>query len=213
MSSQRKFLKMADWEKTQNPKRPKIPPWIKLHREWLNLPKFRNLSAANRGILFSMQMLCMELGNRVPYDTSFIAQKIGLRPAVAGKALCHLIITGFLLEFAEEADASDNNDLEQIMRSDRAPLEGEIDRDIDKDTHPKGMEIVQADKCTEQTRTILRSRKQPDFEILTKTCLSAGVRGSDYAHITEVLEKMHGITPSPKQLPVLERQLIDRSGE
>lgn len=202
---------MADWEKTQNPKRPKIPPWIKLHREWLNLPKFRNLSAANRGTLFSMQMLCMELGNRVPYETSFIAQKIGLRPAVAGKALCHLITTGFLLEFAEEADASDNNDLAQIIRSDRVALEGDIDKE--KEPIPRDESPLKAKRKRSGDNRNSSKWRQPNFEFLTQACVQAGVRGSNYEHITQVLEDSLGITPSEKQLPVLERQIIDRSRE
>lgn len=126
-----------------------------------------------------MQMLCMEFANRVPDDISFIAQKIGVRPAVAGKAIRHLVSSGFLLEFAEDPNASNNNDLMQLMRTDRVPQEGEIDRDVDKDINPKGMKAVRAGNSTRDERTNWQSSMQPDFEVLTETCMSAGVRGSN----------------------------------
>lgn len=199
---QRQFLKMADWEKTQNPKRPKVPPWIKLHRAWLNLPWYRDLSAANRGVLFSIHMLCAELGNRVPSDISFVAQKIGLRPAVVGKAIRHLVATEFLLEFAEELDASQNRDLDVIAESERVPTEGESDKDKETENNPQGVKQRKTYRFT-----------QPKFEDLTQTCVQAGVRGSDYEHISKVLKNSHGFIPSPAQLQILEQQIIDRRKE
>ncbi len=56
-------------------------------------------------------------------------------------------------------------------------------------------------------------RKQPPFERLTQACIEAGIRGSDYHCISDVIERTFGFQPSDRQVTHLERQIIDRRRE
>ena len=209
MAGRRTFLSVANWDDIQNPRRPKVPPWTKLHRDWLNIYEFSRLSATNRGVLFSMHMLCAELRNRVPYDTAYIAHKINLRPAVVGKALIQLISTEFLVEFAEDLETSQNNDLTQLTGTRWIPPEG----DTETDTNPKGTGRQHVESIRERSNSIPKRFKQPKFEELTRACMKAGVRGSDYRAISDIIKETFDLEPSTRQIETLERQINDRRRE
>ena len=109
----RTFLRVPAFDQMQNPKRPKRPTWLKLFVRDLEDPEWVKLTLTVRGFVTEFQKLAASMENRVPDDTKFIARKIGVQPAVAGKALNTCLTHGFLVRFAEDLKTSKNNDIKQ----------------------------------------------------------------------------------------------------
>ena len=116
----RQFLRVANFDEMQNPKRPKRPTWIKTYVRDLDDPDRLKLSLAVRGFLSEFEKLAASMMNRVPDDIPFIARKINTQPAVAGKALNTCLTHGFIVRFAEDMNTSRNNDLYQ--KTDTRPI-------------------------------------------------------------------------------------------
>lgn len=62
-------------------------------------------------------------------------------------------------------------------------------------------------------RGIRPNGRQPHFEEMTNECEIAGVSGSDWNRITDVIERVFNFTPTEKQLNTIQRQLNDRAGK
>lgn len=108
---ERKFLRVADFDVRQNPRRPKRPSWLKMFVRDLDDVAYLSLSLTVRGFLADFQRLAADLENRVPYDVRFIARRIGAAPAVVGQALNTCLTHGFISRFALPLKPRINNEL------------------------------------------------------------------------------------------------------
>lgn len=110
-SGQRHYLRVEDFDKMQNPKRPRRPTWIKSFVRDLDDPIRLSLTLTVRGFLSEFEKLASTMMNRVPDDVRFIGRKINTPPAVAGKALNTCLTHGLITRFAEDMKTSQDNDL------------------------------------------------------------------------------------------------------
>lgn len=83
---------MANWNKYQH-YTDRNPPWIKLHNALLEDPDVAVLPDAMKAHLFGVWLLASRLGNKIPFDQSFIARRINATTKVD---LNVLISKGFL---------------------------------------------------------------------------------------------------------------------
>lgn len=109
----RQFLRVANFDEMQNPKRPKRPTWIKSFVRDLDDPDRLMLSLAVRGFLSEFEKLAAQMLNRVPNDVRFIARKVNAPPRVVGKTLHACVTHGFITVFDEDVKTSRINDLYQ----------------------------------------------------------------------------------------------------
>lgn len=116
----REFLRVQNFDETQNPKRPKRPTWIKSFMRDLDDPIRLSLTLSARGFLSEFEKLAASMMNRVPDDNQFIGRKINAPPAVVGKMLNACLTHGFILRFAEDLNTSRINDLYQ--KTDTRPI-------------------------------------------------------------------------------------------
>lgn len=121
MSRPRTFLAVPDFERRQNPKRPRRPTWIKAYVSDLDDPELLELSLAVRGFLAQFALLAADLNNRVPDDVGYIARRLAIRPAVAGKALHKCITHGRITRFAPREKTRVNSELEKKIDSRSIP--------------------------------------------------------------------------------------------
>lgn len=112
-SERRQFLRVDDFDRMQNPKRPKRPTRIKSFVRDLDDPDHLCLTLTVRGFLSDFQKLAASMQNRVPNDVRFIARKINTPPTVAGQALNTCLTHGLVTRFDEDMKTSRNNDIKQ----------------------------------------------------------------------------------------------------
>lgn len=112
-SERRQYLRVDDFDRMQNPKRPKRPTWIKSFVRDLDDPDHLCLTLTVRGFLSDFQKLAASMQNRVPNDVRFIARKINTPPIVAGQALNTCLTHGLVTRFDEDMKTSRNNDINQ----------------------------------------------------------------------------------------------------
>ncbi|MDJ0711292.1 MAG: hypothetical protein QNJ14_12915 [Woeseiaceae bacterium] len=182
-------------------------PWTRLHRDWLEDYDFTQLSMTTRGVYFCLHMLAARSANRVPLDYSWIGKKIVTRPQDVGKAIAALQRVGLVEEFVEDVETCRNNDLQQVLGTEAVPVEIEKEKDLEEGP---ATSIVGREKAKSTRRA---NSKQPAFEAMTRACVAAGVRGSDYVQIGEVIQRVFGFEPSDRQLTQLERQIINRRSD
>ena len=196
MSGPRRFLRVANWNRIQNPKRRNKMPWTCLHRDWLEDYEFTNLSLTNRGVLFCLHMLAARSNNRIPLDHRWIGHKIAARPQVVGKAVVTLMRIGLIEEFVEDKDTGKNNDLVQILGARTTPAEGEIEIDLETEGPLTQEEQISTDENSKTAPTF--SNGQPKFEVMTRACMDAGLRGSNHHGIARVAQRVSSTWSPPK---------------
>ena len=73
-------LRVKDWRKFQHyGSKPTPPPWIKLHVALLDDADFWKLSQAQRYQLIAIWLLASRDQGRIPFDSAFVAKRIGAR--------------------------------------------------------------------------------------------------------------------------------------
>lgn len=90
-----KYLRIKNWEKFQQYK-DREPTWIKLHRELLNDYDFSRLGDASKAHLMLIWLYASQLGNKIPNDAQYLAQKIGATSKIDLKLLIDL---GYLIPY------------------------------------------------------------------------------------------------------------------
>lgn len=93
------MFSVKNWEEFQHYK-DRNPPWIKLHNHLLDDYDFECLSDSEKGHLLCIWMLASRTKNKMPFDSIWIAKKIGASSKVN---LQTLVNAGFLIV---EQDAS-----------------------------------------------------------------------------------------------------------
>lgn len=95
-----RFLAVKNFEQFQH-YRDRAPPWIKLHNAVLEDYEFARLPDASKWHLAAIWLLASRTNNRIPYDPSWIASKIGARSKVD---LDTLVSAGFLVMISTATD-------------------------------------------------------------------------------------------------------------
>ena len=139
----RSFLRVANFDEMQNPKRPRRPTWIKSFVRDIDDPDYLTLTLTVRGFLSSFEKLASTMMNRVPNDTKFIARKINVPPAVAAQALNTCVTHAFVTEFAEDLETSQNNDLYQ--KTDTRPIPPSNSNSQSKSSSQQGSSVQSTD--------------------------------------------------------------------
>ena len=93
-----KTISIKNWETYQHYK-DRNPPWIKLHRDILTDYEFSVLPDASKAHLVGLWILASQLGNKIPYDPYWIAQKINATEEIDLKPFIDL---GFITVSKEE---------------------------------------------------------------------------------------------------------------
>lgn len=86
-------LSVKNWDEFQHYK-DRNPPWIKLHNTLLEDYEFECLQDASKGHLLCIWMLASRTNNKIPYDSAWVARKIGASDKVD---LDLLLSSGFLV--------------------------------------------------------------------------------------------------------------------
>lgn len=91
------YLVVKDFEKFQHYK-DREPPWIKLHRSLLRNYEFIQLPETAQVHLIKIWLLASQIGNKIPYDTEFIAREISAKESDLIQNLFQIFSAGFLVK-------------------------------------------------------------------------------------------------------------------
>ena len=88
-----KYLHVHEWSELQHYKR-RCPPWIKLHKNWLDNLKFMQLSDESKALLMLLWLIASEHEGKIPYDHEDLCfrlrkQSINLKPLIDAGFLTH----------------------------------------------------------------------------------------------------------------------------
>jgi hypothetical protein len=95
-----KYLRVKKWDEHQH-YTDRDPPWIKVYNRLLDDYEFLALSEAAQSQLMKLWLLASRTDNRIPFDMTFIAAKIGAKSAVDVEGM---IVAGWL-ELSDGLDA------------------------------------------------------------------------------------------------------------
>jgi len=217
MAAHGKFILLKDWERyCYADLRKKLAPphpWYRQRSD--DLDTLNYLDGRLYGALCRLRMLACIKGNPIENREIYLRGRCG----VTQKTLAKLHEHG-LIDFVDERPVPEktnknNSKIENYPEKGRMPvriksvLEGEKEIDIKTEGPGKG---------NTHSRRIAGNGAagksgQPAFEEMTRACMKAGVRGSDYRGISEVIKDSFGFQPTTGQLLELEKQIIDRRRE
>ena len=95
-----KYLRVKKWDEHQH-YTDRDPPWIKVYNRLLDDYEFLALSEAAQSQLMKLWLLASRTDNKIPFDMTFIASKIGAKSAVDIEGM---IVAGWL-ELSDGSDA------------------------------------------------------------------------------------------------------------
>lgn len=113
-----RYLSIKNFAKHQHYK-DRRPPWIKLHVEVLDDYHFACLQDASKAHLMLLWVLASKMDNRIPYDLSFLARKLGTTSPID---VDDLVSQGFI-----EVTQDDSAVLAPRKRSAMPETEGEAE--------------------------------------------------------------------------------------
>lgn len=125
-----RYLRVRNWENFQHYNK-RTPPWIKFHSSTLDNFEFAKLPDATKAHLMQIWLLASRTDNRIPYDPSWIAQKINAK----SKLDIEKLVAGAWVEEFEEQDASEA--LASCLHKERRGEERR-DRGEDSSAEPSG---------------------------------------------------------------------------
>jgi len=96
-----RYLRIVDWAKLQHYK-DRNPPWIKLHTDLLDNYKFACLPDASKLLHILLSLLASRTENQIPYDLTYIKEKLGLK-AKPTEQMIQVLIQQELLEVYQVA--------------------------------------------------------------------------------------------------------------
>lgn len=101
------------------------PPWIKLHVAILDDYSFACLQDASKAHLLLLGVLASKMDNRIPYDLTYLSQKLGATGPIDVE---ELILQGFV-----EVSVDDSKPLALRKQSSIAERETETEREAEKE--------------------------------------------------------------------------------
>ena len=202
-------LEIVGWDDFLHPdtRRKCKPPfrWCKLNTEFLDT--HGDLSNREFGAFCRLLMLAAATNNRVVYNLNWIRRRTGASRQVietlSDRGLVRLVGSEDETEKTQDNQATssvDTSDMQAgIQQTARVEEKGKgFDRNGIEGNGPAG---------------ITPNRRQPKFEELTLACAEAGVSGSDWNAIANLIETKFQFSPTEKQLNTIQRQLNDRAGK
>jgi hypothetical protein len=96
-----KYLRVKKWDEHQH-YTDRDPPWIKVYNRLLDDYEFLALSEAAQSQLMKLWLLAARTDNKIPFDMTFIASKIGAKSAVDVEGM---IVAGWL-ELSDGTEAT-----------------------------------------------------------------------------------------------------------
>jgi hypothetical protein len=119
----RRFWRISDFERRQNPKKPKRANWTKLWADDLDSHEYLSLSATDRGVLADLQRLAGLLGGQVPADVKWLSRRLQVRANILGKSVANLFACGRLVEFVEDTKPNENSEFDEKRETQGQPTE------------------------------------------------------------------------------------------
>jgi hypothetical protein len=104
------------------------PPWIKLHVAILDDYAFTCLQDASKAHLLLLGVLASKMDNRIPYDLTFLSQKLGITSPIDVELL---VEQGFV-----EVSEDDSKPLASRKRLHVVETEGEVEVEAEKEKKP-----------------------------------------------------------------------------
>lgn len=200
----REFVEIVDWtifQYSDHRKKPHPPwRWFRIQMTLLRSPQWLALTKPQRADFIAVLGAASETGNMIPLEKKWLRLR-ELSPRILQK----LSKTGLVRSFSLPANHSRIKDLRRVFSGGIPASEA----DADKEIKTEGGVGANPDSNS-TTRTLPQKSKQPDFEELVRTCVHAGVRGSNWMQITKIIEQTFGFTVSDSQLMQLDRQISDR---
>lgn len=216
MTRERKFIHLVGWSEYVYPDRRKKldPPYPWYKQPSIELDTLNHLDGRLFAALCRLRMLACQVGNNIELREQYLRGRCG----ITRKALDRLTEYGLIVlldQRPKHDNASKNSGSTPIppesgrstWRGTSGP-EGDSDSEIHQNSNQGALPHRLAGK-----RETTGCRRQPAFEQLTRACQEAGLRGSDFIGISELIEGCFDFQPSAKQMVVLEHQIIDRSRE
>lgn len=209
MTNGPEYLEIVNWGDHLHPDltRKVKPPfrWIKLQTE--NLDMLGDLSLREYGAYCRILNLSALTNNQTAFKTNWIKRRTGITP----KDLQKLKNRGLIkitnsLSTVEESQQNQANDQETASDS-----QADLQQASRLDGNRKGLDTngIEGDGPA----GIRPTGRQPKFEELTRACDEAGVSGSDWNGIANLIETKFQFSPTKKQLNTIQRQLNDRAGK
>lgn len=132
-----RYFSIKNWEEFQHYK-DRSPPWIKLYNALLDDYDFCRLQDASKAHLVAIWMLASRSGDRLPYDSDWIASKISATETVDLDALAD---AGFIL-LEQPLHKAEQGASAPLAK--RLPREETEQRQSSAKAEPEGSDIAQA---------------------------------------------------------------------
>jgi len=125
LASKDEYFRIRNFEKFQHYKH-RNPPWIKLYRDLWRDIEFSRLSDSSKAHLIGMFMLASRTGNKIPFDSAWLARELATTEKVDFAAL---IKSNFLIPVGDFASAM----LARYKQNAPLEIEKETETEIEKE--------------------------------------------------------------------------------